>query len=257
MDSTFRLMGESVKRRTLDMVFVTGGVIIAVLLVVLGAVLKTNANFAENYVKDNLTEQQITFKTVDQLQTDAVFRAGLLKAYEGDQAKVDKLIADYRLTAEADTPCLVKYAGQTVTTGKQAECYAENIRLNLRARFGIYASKLSADSARRVPQLYTYATFGPIVSELRDLAAKAKANNDPKADEYQAAYQAAYELRVDYLSRGELERGLLLTSYGFSQFGDKADTASQLCFLLAAILALASIAGMIHALTTPKTELVG
>ena len=245
------------KRRTLDMIFVAGGVIITVGLVVLGVVLKTNANFAMDYVKNNLAEQHITFKTVDQLQSDADFHASLLKAFEGDQAKVDKLIDDYHLTAEANTPCFVKYAGQTVTTGKQAECYAESIRLNLRANFGIYASKLSADPARRVPQLYTYATFGPIVSELRNLATKAKTNNDLKAEEYQATYQAAYDLRVDYLSRGELERGLLLTSYGFSQFGDKADTASQLCFLLAAVLALASIAGIIHALTTTKSELVG
>lgn len=245
------------KRRTLDLIFVIGGALLASVLVVLGLVLKANADFVEDYVKDNLAEQQITFKTVDRLQSNADFRTGLLKAFEGDQAAVDRLIADYHLAAEADTPCLVKYAGQTVTTGKQAECYADTIRSNLRARFGIYAAKLSADPARRVPQHYTYATFGPIVSELRNLAAEAKTNNDPRADEYQASYQAAYDLRVEYLSRGELERGMLLTTYGFSQLGDKSATASLICFVLAAILALASIAGLIHAVTTPETEVVG
>jgi hypothetical protein len=42
---------------------------------------------------------------------------------------------------------------------------------------------------------------------------------------------------------------LLLTSYGFSIFGDRAQTAAYVCYLLALVLFLAAIAGFVHAAT--------
>ena len=83
------------KRRTLDIVFSAGGVALAGLLLVLGLVLTNQADFAKSYVKDQLTEQKITFTPV----------AGLA----AEEKKAD---------------CLVVNAGQPLTTGKQAECYA-------------------------------------------------------------------------------------------------------------------------------------
>src|SRR5205814_5418490 len=85
------------KRRTLDMIFSVGGTALAGLLLVMGMVLTSNANFAKNYVKNQLSQQQITFKTADTLTPE-----------------------------EKAAPCLVKYAGQVLATGKQAECYANN-----------------------------------------------------------------------------------------------------------------------------------
>ena len=49
------------KRRTLDLIFSVGGGLLAILLLVLGLVLQNQANFAESYVNDQLTEQKITF----------------------------------------------------------------------------------------------------------------------------------------------------------------------------------------------------
>ena len=49
-------------------------------------------------------------------------------------------------------------------------------------------------------------------------------------------------------------RGLLLTSYGFSEFGRKADQAATVAFLAAFVLFLASIAGLVHALRAPKSQ---
>ena len=40
------------KRRTLDILFAAGGVLLAGLLVAIGVVLTSNANFANNYVRD-------------------------------------------------------------------------------------------------------------------------------------------------------------------------------------------------------------
>src|SRR3954468_17931102 len=85
------------KRRTLDILFSVGGVGLAVMLLVLGLVMTSNANFAKDYTRNQLSQQNIKFKTADTLTAE-----------------------------EAKSACLVKYAGQQLTTGKQAECYAND-----------------------------------------------------------------------------------------------------------------------------------
>ncbi|MDG6110140.1 hypothetical protein PQF33_49385, partial [Dactylosporangium aurantiacum] len=96
------------KRRTLDIIVGLGLIVLAGLLLVAGVVLTSNANFANDYVKDQLGQQQISFKP-----------AATLTAQERQSA------------------CLVTYAGQRLTTGKQAECYAnEFIGLHLQSIAG-------------------------------------------------------------------------------------------------------------------------
>ena len=62
--------------------------------------------------------------------------------------------------------------------------------------------------------------------------------------------------KVDTLFRGETLRGLLLTSYGFSIFGDRAQQAAWVSFAAAFVLFLASIAGFVHAFTTKKDKAI-
>src|SRR4051794_28861610 len=95
--ATFQSSGDKMKRRTLDVLFSAGGLALAGLLLVLGVVMTSNANFAKNYVKDQLTQQHISFTPVSALATE-----------------------------EKQSACLVAYAGQQMTTGKQAECYAND-----------------------------------------------------------------------------------------------------------------------------------
>ena len=83
------------KRRTLDIIFSVGGLVLALLLLILGLVLQNQANFAEDYVHDQLAAERITFTPVDSLSDE-----------------------------EKKSSCLVKYASDQLTTGKQAECYA-------------------------------------------------------------------------------------------------------------------------------------
>jgi hypothetical protein len=73
-------------------------------------------------------------------------------------------------------------------------------------------------------------------------------SNDARAIEDQESPEAQ-ELngKVQTLFRGETLRGLLLTSYGFSIFGERAQTAAFVCFAIALVLLLAAIAGFIHA----------
>src|SRR5947209_429363 len=85
------------QRRTLDVLFSAGGMALAALLLIIGLVMTSNASFAKSYVHDQLTQQKITFA-----------KASALKPEEKKSA------------------CLVKYAGQELTTGKQAECFAND-----------------------------------------------------------------------------------------------------------------------------------
>jgi hypothetical protein len=96
------------KRRTLDVLFSAGGLILAGLLLIMGIVLTSNANFAKSYVKDQLSQQKITFKPVAALTAE-----------------------------EKKAACLVEYAGQPVDSGAKAECYANHfIGLHVKSTAG-------------------------------------------------------------------------------------------------------------------------
>ena len=59
---------------------------------------------------------------------------------------------------------------------------------------------------------------------------------------------------VTELLEGETLRGLLLTSYGFSEFGTKASQAATVAYLAAALMALLAIFGFIHAFVIPRNR---
>jgi hypothetical protein len=202
------------KRRTLDTLFSIGGIALAGLLLVLGMVLTSNANFAKDYVGNQLRQQKITFKTADTLTAE-----------------------------EQESACLVKYAGQVLQTGKQAECYAnEFIGLHL---------KTTANANGM-----TYAELGTPQSKLRaDITAAQKVNPaDPAIAGMQKQLTDVTAAR-ETLFKGETLRGLLLTSYGFSVFGVKGEDAATVAYAAAFLLALLSIAGFAHAFRTPKDKL--
>lgn len=197
------------QRRTLDVLLSAGGVLLAGLLLVIGFVLTSNATFANTYVADQLGQQKITFKTADTLTA-----------------------------AEKQADCLVTYAGQALTTGKQAECYAnEFIALHVKA---IAGGK-------------TYAELGAPQSALSAQVAAARTANDPNLANLQKQL-ADVSAQRDSVFKGETLRGLLLTSYGFSEMGAKAGQAATVTYLGAALLLLLSIAGLIHAFITPKSR---
>jgi len=198
------------KRRTLDLFFAVGGVGLAALLLVLGMVMTSNANFAKNYVHDQLSAQHVTFKTADTLTPE-----------------------------EAKSANLVKYAGQQLTTGKQAEVYAnEFIALHL-------SETANANGM-------TYAELGTPQAALRTQVAAAQKANDPKLADLQKQLTDITTAR-DTMFKGETLRGLLLTSFGFSEMGAKAEQVATVAYIVAGLLALLSVAGLFHAFKTPKT----
>jgi hypothetical protein len=129
-----------------------------------------------------------------------------------------------------------------MTTGKQAECYA---RYYIAFHMDESANDAGYEGA-------TYATMGKYTrpgtpESLVDALTAAKDSGDEAAiEEAQAALDSAKGLRSN-LQQGETLRGLLLTTYGFSVFGDKADLAATVCYIAAALLFLLSILGLLHA----------
>ncbi|WP_327002225.1 hypothetical protein OHA72_44980 [Dactylosporangium sp. NBC_01737] len=196
------------KRKTLDILVGLGLVVLAGLLLVAGVVLTSNANFANDYVKDQLGQQQITFKTADTMTAE-----------------------------EKQSACLVRYAGQQLTSGKQAECYANEF-------IGLHLKSIAGGK--------TYAQLGDVQTDLRAQIAKL-AKDDPAAADLQKQLTDATAAR-ETVFKGETLRGLLLTSYGFSEFGVKAGQAALVAYGAAGLLLLLGAAGLIHAAATPGSK---
>lgn len=197
------------KRRTLDMIFSAGGIAVAILLVLLGFVFKTNADFADSYVHDQLAEQKISFTAAEFLSDE-----------------------------EKTSTCLIENAGTPLDSGKKAECYANDY-------IGMHLKGIGGGE--------TYATIGAIQTKAKTALADATAANASNVADLKADLDKITGQR-ESMFKGETLRGLLLTSYGFSIFGEKAALAGMLSFLGALVMLLASIAGFIHAFSTPKDK---
>ena len=187
------------------------GLAVAGGLGVLGLVMTSNANFAKTYTAEQLSRQNITFKAVDTL--------------------TDK---------ERQSPCLVRYAGQRLTTGNQAECYANDF-------IGEHVKDVAGGK--------TYAELGGPERALYAKVVEAQKASDPALPDLQKQH-AGMKAQRDTLFQGETSRGLLLTSFGFSVLGAKADQAATAAFLAAVVLALLSVAGLLRSSRTPKEATV-
>jgi hypothetical protein len=217
------------KRRTLDIILSAGGLLLAIVLLVLGGVLQSQADFAKSYTSTQLAAQGINFTPVEGLNG-------------ADQ--------------EPGGACLATYAGQPMTTGKQAECYANQyIALHMRES----ATGAGYEGA-------TYASLGGVTRGISGKVAEAqKALDDATAagqpttdlqanlDALTAELGKANGLR-DTMFKGETLRGLLLTVYGFSVFGELAGIAAIAAFLGGVLLFVLSILGFLHAARTPKEK---
>jgi hypothetical protein len=192
------------------MIFSAGGIAVAILLVLLGFVFKTNADFADSYVHDQLAEQKINFTAAEFLSDE-----------------------------EKTSTCLIENAGTPLDSGKKAECYANDY-------IGMHLKGIGGGE--------TYATIGAIQTKAKTALADATAANASNVAELKADLDKITGQR-ESMFKGETLRGLLLTSYGFSIFGEKAALAGMLSFLGALVMLLASIAGFIHAFSTPKDKI--
>ncbi|MGE0538747.1 MAG: hypothetical protein AB7R89_01020 [Dehalococcoidia bacterium] len=146
--------------------------------------------------------------------------------------------------SERELPGVVETSGEQLTTGDQAQAYAGVIGLHLQEQ----AAKAGYPGA-------TYASIGTVQTQLRTQVTEAKAAGDPNAAELEKQHAAVTTLR-DSQFRGETLRGLLLTTYGFSVLGERAALAANIAFGIAAVAAVLSVAGFLHAFATPKEQRV-
>ncbi len=158
-----------------------GGIAVAVALGGFATLMRSNATFAEDNVARQLAEQEITFKPADALTPE-----------------------------EREHRCLVEFAGQPLTTGAQAQCYANHF-------IGVHLKAVAGGK--------TFSQMRAVQDDLRAKIAVAQASNDPSVPDLQRQLGEATGKRQT-LFEGETMRGLLMTSYGFGMLGSKADQAA-------------------------------
>lgn len=188
------------KRRTIDSVLIAFGAVLTVALVVAGALLTWGANFSDDYVHDELASQNITFPPAAALE---------------EEGRTD----------------LLKYAGEDVTTGKEAEAYASFINGHLQN---------IADGA-------TYADLGTPEREAKAALDAAKESGAPATEisELEAEYNTVSGQR-NTLFKGETLRGLLLTAFAWSTVGTIAGYAAIGAFVAAAAMVVLVALGLRH-----------
>jgi hypothetical protein len=170
------------RRRTLDALLTTGGLALAALLLVAGGLLTWAHVFISDQVTTQLSAQKIFFPP------------------KGDATASPEI-----------GPFINQYAGQQLTTGPQAQAFADHfIAVHLKESGG-----------------------GLTYSEL---SAKSRANPD----------DADLANQVNTAFKGETLRGLLLNAYAFAKMGQIALIAAIASFIGAGVLLLLSLLGFVH-----------
>ena len=182
-------MVKNMHRKTFDLLASLAGILIVAMLTVAGGLAVWGYSFANSSVHNQLAQQQIAFPAL------------------GSTALASPQIGPY----------LNQYAGQQMTTGSQAQAYANHfiaVHLSEMPYNGVY-SKVSAASMA-----------------------------DPTNATLKAEVQTVFE--------GTTLRGLLLEAYAFSVFATIALWAAIASFAMALLMALLVGFGFRHARRTPE-----
>lgn len=188
-------------RKLFDVLASLIGVAMVVVLLVAGGLLMWGYSFANSSVHNQLAEQQIVFPSA----------AAFAQAKPGTEITPGMI------------PYLEKYAGQPLTTGQQAEAYADHF-------IAVHLQEIGGG--------LTYS----------QLSAQAMAL--PKGS---AAYTAA-EAKVQTVFQGTTLRGLLLEAYAFWMFGQIALIGAITAFAIGILMALLVALGFWHAHKTKDSD---
>jgi hypothetical protein len=181
------------RRKTFDLLAVIGGLVLAVVLAVAGGLLLWGHNFVTDQVHTQLAAQKIYFPPAGS--------------------------APIKALPAADATAMTAYAGQLMTTGAQAQTYADHfIAVHLREIGG-----------------------GKTYSQLAT-ASLAQPKN------------AALAAQVQTVFRGETLRGLLLNAYGFWQMGQIMLIGAIVAFVAGAAMLILSLFGIAHRRHVPAEE---
>jgi hypothetical protein len=170
------------RRRTFDALATTAGLVLAIILLAAGGLLMWGHSFVDSQVHNQLAAQKIYFP-----------------ANNSPAIKAPEFAAMHQ------------YAGQLMTTGAQAE---------------VYANHFIANHLKVIGGGLTYSQLS------------AKALTQPGNVKLAA--------QVNLMFRGTTLRGLLLSSYAFWKMGEIALWAALVSFVGAAMLLVLSILGFAH-----------
>ena len=185
------------RRRTFDIIASTIGLGLAALLLVAGGLLTWAHSFVGTEVHDQLAAQKVFFPPKDALKE----------------------------LPPADRQAMSQYAGQQLTTGAQAETYADHfIRVHLK---GIGGGK-------------TYSQLSGQYLALTDAQKAAPAGQ-------------ALNGQVQTMFRGETLRGLLLNAYAFGKMGTIAGIAAIAAYIGAGVMLVLGVLGLWHSRRVPET----
>jgi hypothetical protein len=184
------------RRRTFDALVSATGLLLAAVLLIAGGLLTWGHVFVSNQVHNQLVAQKIVFPTT----TNPEFKA----------------------LPKADAAAMAPYAGQTMTTGAQAQAYADHfIAVHLQGIGG-----------------------GKTYSQLSAEAMAQPAN-------------AALAGQVAAVFKGTTLRSMLLEAYGFWTIGQIALIAAIVSFAAAGLMLILAILGFIHLRrTVPEREIL-
>ena len=181
------------KRRTFDILMAAGGLFLAVTLIFAGVMLTWAHTFIGNEVHTQLAGQQIYFPA-----------------------------ANSKAVAAPEFAAMRQYGGQQLTTGAQAEVYADHFIANHLKEIG---------GGKTYAQLSAEAQLQP--------------KNTVLAGEVATVF------------KGETLRGLLLNAYAFGTMGTIAGIAAIAAFIAGAVMLVLSGLGLVHARrTSPATEIL-
>ena len=181
------------KRRSFDILMATAGLFLALTLFAAGGLLTWAHSFIGNEVHTQLAAQQIYFPP-----------------------------ANSAAVAAPEFAAMRQYGGQQLTTGAQAEVYADHFIANHLKVIG----------------------GGKTYSQLSALAI-AQPNNAKLAGQVATVF------------KGETLRGLLLNAYAFGTMGMIAGIAAIAAFVAGAVMLVLSGLGLVHARrTSPATDML-
>jgi hypothetical protein len=178
------------RRKTFDLLAVIGGLVLAVVLLVAGGLLLWGHNFVTDQVHTQLAAQKIYFPPAGSQEIKAL--------------------------PAADAHAMTAYAGQLMTSGAQAQTYANHF-------ISVHLIKIGGGK--------TYAQLSS--------ASLAQPDN------------AALAAQVQTVFRGETLRGLLLNAYGFWQMGQIMLIGAIVAFAAAAVILVLSVLGWMHLRRVP------
>jgi hypothetical protein len=184
------------KRRSFDILVSITGLALAALLVVAGSLLTWAHNFVGDQVHSQLAAQKVFFPP------------------KSDPEYKDPAFAQVK-----------QYAGQQLTTGDQAEVYADHF----------IANHLKAIGGGK--------TYSQLSGQYQALSDAQKAAPDG----------LKLNGQVQTMFRGETLRGLLLNAYAFGKMGTIAGIAALSAFIAAAVMLVLGALGLWHSRRVPPT----